>query len=207
MSTVSPQQQAATDAARYQADLSSQLSGIALPGIEDFIKSITQQLGKGGMPSDVSAVFDQARAQNNESFDTALKSNDAVMRQQALQSGGIFTTGQINSGIGQAALGLNNQRQMAERKLNMDEAHAGMTQYNTLLQMLGQSSGAAMNMGKGFSGNMLGAISGMSNQSQFGATMGGAASGAGLGGSIGGGYGAIAGALAGGAAGYFGSGG
>ena len=205
MSTESEQSKSASGLARYQAELGNELSDIALPGIQDVINSITRQLGKGGIPSDVSSIFDAARAQTNQSFDSSLKANTAMQRQQALQSGQVFSMGQVDSSISQAAEGMEQGRQQALRNLKYQETAAGMEQFNTLMSMLGQSSGAAMNLGKGFSANQAAAISGMSTSSQFGNTLGGASSGAALGTSIYPGWGTAIGAVAGGAAGYFGS--
>ena len=207
MSTESPKEEASTEAARTQVELQRRLSDVALPQLSEIIAALSKQLDtNGGENRDVARVFGEARKQLGESYGEQVSSNQNLVRQQALQSGNVFSSGQVDSAINQNAVLLDRQRAQGERNLQFQEAQASLGQYNTLMNMLGQSSGTALNIGRGFAGNQIGAIGGLSNSSPFGSALGGAASGASIGSSFGG-WGALIGGVAGGAAGYFGSGG
>ncbi len=204
MSSESPREAAAANASRQQSDLSAQLAGVAYPQIQSILGAITSQLGNGGMPTGISDVFNKARNEANQGYDTAIRSNEGLIRQQALQSGGVYSTGQLSDTQGKMALQMNQARDTAMQNLKFQEAQAGMTQYNSLMNMLGGGSNAALGFGNQFSGLQMGAINGMNNQSQLGSTLGGAAQGASLGSAFGG-WGALAGGVIGAGAGYLGS--
>jgi hypothetical protein len=206
MSTESPQQAAASSASRQQSDLTAQYANLAYPQLQSILGAITSQLGNGGMPTGIADVFSKARNEANQGFDTSIKSNEGLIRQQALQSGGVYSTGQINDTMGKMALQLNDARGTAMQNLRFQEAQAGMQQYNSLMNMLGQGSNTAMGLGNQFTGLQMGAIGGMNNQSQFGSALGGAATGAALGSQVSPGWGTLIGGVGGGIAGYLGSG-
>jgi hypothetical protein len=206
MSSESPKEEAAASASRQQSDLSAKLASMAYPQMQSILGAITSQLGNGGMPTGISDVFNKARNEANQSYDTSIKSNEGLIRQQALQSGGVYSTGQISDTQGKMALQMNQARDTAMNNLKFQEAQAGMGQYNQLMNMLGGGGNAAMNMGNQFTGLQMGAIGGMNNQSPLNATMGGAMAGAGAGSAFGP-WGALAGGVIGGGAGYLGSGG
>ncbi len=207
MSSESPREAAAAAASRNQTDLSAQLASLAYPQMQSILGAITSQLGNGGMPTGIADVFAKARNEANQSYDTSIKSNEGLIRQQALQSGGVYSTGQVNDTQGRMALQMNQARDTAMQNLKFQESQAGMTQYNQLMNMLGGGANAAMNMGNQFTGLQMGSLSGMNNTSQLGGAMGGAATGAALGTQISPGWGTLIGGVAGGIGGYLGSGG
>lgn len=206
MSSSSPQESAATEAARTNLGVQEQLSNIALPGLKATLDSLYQQLGTGNsLNADVHKTFDTARTQLGESYDQGLRSNQGLLQQQARQSGEIFQPQQVQDAISLQATQMDHQRAQGMRNLQFQESQAGLSQYNQLMTMLGQGSGAAFNMGQGFSSLQSGAIGGMNNKDPWGSTIGGAASGAALGTSISPGWGTAIGAVGGGLAGWLGS--
>jgi len=206
VSSASPQEAAAAEAARTNFDVQGQLSNIALPGLKATLDSLYQQLGTGNsLNQDVHNTFETARTQLGESYDQGLRSNQGLLQQQARQSGEIFQPQQVQDAISLQATQMDHQRVQGMRNLRFQESQAGLSQYNQLMTMLGQGSGAAFNMGQGFSSLQSGAIGGMNNQDPWGGALAGAGAGASLGGSIGGGYGAAIGAIGGGFAGYYGA--
>lgn len=209
MSTESPREQAAGNAAGQQAANSAQLAQAALPSIQDILSNISAETrgGFGSFLPGINSAFDTAKTGLDADYARAGQVSGASIRQRALQSGGVFAPDQINDATAQAGFQLEQDHQQALRNLNFNKSAANMQQFNALMGLLGAGSGAALNIGSGASGNQMQAIGGMSGSSPFGSALGGAASGASLGGSVGGGYGALIGAVAGGAAGYFGSGG
>ena len=204
MSSQSPQELAATKAQQANFDYQGTLSGISLPGIKATLESLQRQLGSGGLNQDVHAAFDSARSELGQGYENATMSAGNLTRQQALQSGEVYQPSQINDAITLQATQLDQQRVQGMRNLQFQEAQAGLTQYNQLMNLLGQGSGAALNLGQGYSGVQASAIGGMNNQSVLGGTLGGDATGAAAGSAFGA-YGAIAGGLIGAGAGYYGS--
>lgn len=206
MSTESPAQAASADVARTNANLAQQLNSTSFPELSQMLGLIRRELGSGGEPASISGAYGAARKQLDSSYDDALGNTKGLLNQQALQSGERFLPGQVNGVYGQYAQGLEQDRAQAQRRLQFGEANAGLSQYNQLLNMLGQGSGAALNLGRGYSGNQAAAIGGLSQSSQFGSALGGAASGAAIGTSIYPGWGTAIGGVVGGAAGLLGSG-
>lgn len=181
MSFESPAQAASADLARTNANLGGALSAIALPELRSVIGTIGSELGKGGEPASVATAYGAARRDLNTGYDSASRNTLGLLQQQAKQSGGRYLGGQVNATYGQYAQTLEEDRSQALRRLQFGEANAGLQQYNTLLNLLGQGSGAALNLGKGYLGNQAGAIQGLSQTSQGGAALSGAAGGAALG--------------------------
>lgn len=207
MSTRSPQEAAADNYQRTQASLAKQMADFGLPAIAGAGQRAWDTLrGFNEVPTDIAKVFGDARAGLEANFEQAGRVNAAQLQQSAVQSGGVFTTGQVDSAVKQAAFGLAKQKEQSDQRLNFQEATAGMDQFNTLVGFLGGGAQSALGLGRGFSQNQAGAIGGMSNQSVFGSTIGGASAGASAG-SVAGPWGTLIGGVAGGAAGYWGSGG
>lgn len=206
MSTESPAQAASADVARVQAQLSSQLGLQSLPELRSILGMVKQELGSGGMPQQASDVFDRARGDVNRGYAQAGTNMQGLLQQQAQQSGQRFLGGQVQAASQGYGIGLEQDHAQALRSLQMQQSQAGLGQYNQLLNLLGQGSGAALNLGRGFSGNQIGAIGGMSQGSQAGGALSGAAGGASIGTSIYPGWGTAVGAVVGGAAGYLSSG-
>lgn len=204
MSSASPQEQAATDAARVNYGINQELSNIALPGLKATLDSLAQQLGGGGLNQDVHRTFETARGELNQGYQNSLASSQGLIQQQARQSGDVYQPQQVQDAISLQATQYDHQRAQGMRNLQFQEAQAGLGQYNQLMAMLGQGAGAGLNLGRGFSSLQAGAIGGMPNSDPWGSALGGAASGAAMGGSIGGGWGAAIGAVGGGLAGYLG---
>lgn len=208
MSSTSPREEAATEAARTNFDFQQQLTNTALPGLKATLDSLQQQLGGGNMLNqDVHKTFESARGELQRGYETSLGANENLIRQQAMQSGEVYQPSQVSDTISTQARMMDQQRIAGLRNLQFQEAQAGLGQYNQLMNMLGQGSGAAFNIGKGFSSVQGGAIGGMSNSNPWGSAIGGAAAGAAAGSQIYPGWGTAIGAVAGGALGYFGGGG
>lgn len=206
MSSESPKEAAATEAARTNLGFQERLSEVALPGLKATLESLQRQLGGGGLNQDVHAAFEGARGQLGRGYENALASGENLTRQQALQSGEVYQPAQLQDALTLQATQLDRQRSQGMRNLQFQEAQAGLTQYNQLMNMLGQGSGAAFNLGQGFSGLQAGAIGGMSDSNPWGSALGGAASGASVGSAFGP-WGAVIGGAAGGIGGYFSGGG
>jgi hypothetical protein len=105
-----------------------------------------------------------------------------------------------------AATSLDRDRQSALKNLDFQSASSSRSDFNQVLQLLGQGTKTGLGLAQGFSGASGAAIGGLSNQSQFGGALGGAASGAGLGFTVGNVPGAVIGGVLGGVGGYLGAG-
>ena len=207
MSSQTPQQTAASDLARSQAYLSQQLAGVSLPEYSKIIGDLQTQLNGGQESPAVSAAFGAARSDLATNYAQAWNTNKEVLAQRAKQSGGMFASDQMADTNKANAFSLSKDFDQANRNLSFQETQANLGQYNTLLGMLGQASGAAMNAGSGYTGNQARAISGLSNSNPWGGALSGAASGAVAGTAINAGWGTAIGAVVGGVGGYLGSGG
>lgn len=206
MSTDSPQSAASADLSRTQAGLSQQLSNVAYPELKNIIDLLGREIGPGGEPASIRSAYGAARSQLNQGYADASQDTLGLLQQQAKQSGERFLPGQVNAAYGTYARGLEEDRSQAMRRLDFGEQQASLTQYTQLLQMLGQGSGAALNLGRGYSGNQAAAIGGLSGSSQFGSALGGAASGAAIGAQTGNPWAIAGGAVVGGLGGYFSAG-
>jgi hypothetical protein len=154
----------------------------------------------------VQGKFDTARKGINEDFAAAGKGGEAYATQAFAQSGSLYDTTRREDTILTAASNLETERRKAMRNLDFSEAEAGLSQFNSLMQLLGAGAGVGLNLGSGFSSAQTQAISGLSNQSSGWGAVGGAASGAALGSQIYPGWGTAIGAVLGAGAGYLGSG-
>lgn len=204
MSFESPMQASSAEAARSQAQRSSQLADVSLPQLKDILGRTLGDI-TGGMSPIVQKAFGEARTGIQSDFAAAGKGEQAYIPQAFAQAGGIYNTNQIEDAKLTAAQNLDFERRQAMKRLDFQEAEAGLSQYNSLLNLLGSGVGTGLNLAQGFSGTQSQAIAGMSNQSPGWGAIGGAASGAGIGAQFGGGYGALIGALIGGGAGYLGA--
>jgi hypothetical protein len=205
----SPQSEAAGAASANQAQLSQQLSNIALPSLKQNLGTLSGMLGSrtetGQLGIDAN-VRNQAIQQLNSGYQQAGQGQAEAINYGALRSGeGRLGPGVVSSAIGSAATGLERDRQQALRNLEFMSAQSSMSDYNQILSLLGQGTNQALGLGGGFAGNANAAIGGMSQNSQFGSIFGGAATGAGLGSSFGP-YGTVIGAVGGGIVGALGSG-
>jgi hypothetical protein len=212
VSTTSPQAQAAGEQSVWQAQLSQMLSGVALPELTQLMG----QNGLGGMLSgrDASGRLPQdaanlagATSQLNQSYGQAKMGSREAIAYGGLRSGeGRMSPGATGSATMSAATSLDRDRQSALRNLEFQSASSSMSDYNQVLQLLGQGTKSGLGLAQGFSGAAGSAIGGMSGQSQFGSALGGAASGAALGSSISPGWGTVIGGVVGGVAGGLGGG-
>jgi len=207
MSFVSPREAAAADAARLQSKYSAQLADLSLPELQKAIQSWQGDLTATGIAPSVQAAFAPAQAGIEKDYASAQRSQQFGIEQRFKQSGLPYSQNQLADAERQAATALDAQRFQANKNLQFAEAQAGMQQYNNLLNLLGAGSGAALNLGKGFSSVQQAAIGGLSNTSPGQGALGGAASGAAIGSEINAPWGTIIGGVLGGAAGYFGAGG
>ena len=163
-------------------------------GLQGMLGSVN---GSGQMAQDA-AVKTAAMGQLNQGYDQAQMGTREAIGYGALRSGeSRRSPGAVGSALGGAATGLERDRQAALRNLNFASAQSSMSDYNKVLQLLGQGTQTSLGLAQGFSGASGAAIGGLSNQTQAGGILGGAATGASLG-SYGGVYGAAIGAVAGG---------
>jgi hypothetical protein len=180
------------------------LSNVALPQLSSILGQVTADLNPSQISPSVQNAFNTARTGVNADYATAGRGQTAYINQSAAQSGGIWSTNQIQDQQVLAAQNLDQQRQGALQNLDFQESAAGMQQFNSLLQLLGQGSGTALGLGGGFGSAQAGAIGGMSNQSPGQGALSGGLAGAGTGAAFGP-YGALIGGVLGAGAGYFGS--
>jgi hypothetical protein len=185
--------------------LQSQFTEMAYPALKSLLDRIKGDLSGGfdKPPASVSTMFDAARTDMNKQYDQALTTSSGLIKQRATQSGGLFSTEQLGDATRTAAIGLEQDRAQAERQLSMQEASAGLGQFNQLMNLLGQGGRTALGMGQGGLGLQLGSIQGLSNTSQMGGAIAGASTGASLGSMGGLGWGTAIGGALGGLYGYF----
>lgn len=207
LSFETPQQSASAEAARGQATRSSQLADVSLPQLSSILSRIQGDLSANQIAPSVQSAFGAARTGINQDFATANKGEQAYIPQAFAQAGGIYNTNQMADAKLTAAQNLEFERRQAMKRLDFQEAEAGLTQYNSLLNLLGSGVGTGLNLATGFSGTQSQAISGLPQQSTGWGAISGAMGGASIGAQFGGGYGAILGALAGGIGGYASAGG
>ena len=179
---------------------------MSLPQLSSILSRITADVSPNGIAPSVQASFDTARTGINQDFATAGRSGQAYVKQAFAQSGSLYDTNQRSDAMLSAATNLEQERRGAMRNLDFSEAQAGLTQFNSLMSLLGAGAGEGLNLAGGFSNAQSGANSLLSNQSPGWGALGGAASGASLGASFGP-YGALIGGVLGAGAGYFGGGG
>lgn len=219
MSTTSAQTAAAGEQAQWQAQLSQELSGIALPEIQKMIGPggmVSSQLAStqgGNVKSSMdTGAYNSALGQLNQGYGQAAFGNKEAINYGALRSGE-RSGNVVGSALGSAATSLERDRQSALSNLQFQSASSSLTDYNQLLSLMGQGVNSSLGLAQGFSGAANSAIGGLSQNTQMGNTLGGLSAGAGLGATIGSvipGVGTViggaVGGLAGGAAGYFGGG-
>ncbi len=133
------------------------------------------------------------------------RGEQAYINQSFAQQGGIYNTNQQADAKLLAAQNLDLERKRSLQNLDFQEASAGMGQFNALLNLLGQGSGTALQLGGGFGAAQAGAIAGLPGTSQGQGALSGALAGAGTGATFGP-WGAVAGGVLGGLGGYYGSG-
>lgn len=203
MSSTSPREQAATDASQQAAQYQSQLGNIAYPELQKILSQITGDMSGGfnSIPGSVATAFSGIRSDMNTSYDRAKSSSMGTIKQEAKQGGGVYSTEMLTDATKSAGIALEHDRAASSRNLDFQEAQAGMGQFNSLMSLLGGGARTGMSIGGGGLGIEMGAIGGMSQNSQMGSTLGGAASGAGAG-SAAGPWGALIGGVLGGAYGY-----
>jgi len=217
MSTTSPQAAAAGEQAAYQAQLSQELSQIALPELKKMIGQggmVSSQLAStqgGAVKSSMdSGAYNSALGQLNQGYGQAAFGNREAINYGALRSN--ERSGNVmGSALGSAATSLERDRQAALSNLQFQSASSSLTDYNQLLSLMGQGVNSSLGLAQGFSGAANAAIGGLSQNTQMGSTLGGASAGAGLGATIGSvipGVGTViggaAGGLIGGVTGYLG---
>lgn len=204
MSSTSPQAAAAGDTAAWQAQLSQMLSGITMPELQKLMESgglsgMLGSVGANGQMGADAAIKSSATSQLNQGYDQAKTGSREAISYGALRSGeGRSSPGAVSSAITSAATSLDRDRTSALRNLDFQSASSSMTDYNKVLQMLGQGTNTALGLAQGFSGASGAAIGGLSGMSQAGGIIGGAATGAGIGTAINPGWGTAIGAVAGG---------
>ena len=152
----------------------------------------------GQMQQDAKVKAD-AVGQLNQGYNQAQTGTKEAISYGALRSGeGRRSPGATSSALGMAATGLERDRTAALRNLEFASAQSSLSDYNKVLQLLGQGANTSLGLAQGFSGAQGAAIGGLSGNSQAGNVMGGAASGAALGTSIYPGWGTAIGAVVGG---------
>lgn len=171
-----------------------------MPQLSDIIGRVGQDLNATGVAPSVHAQYGAARRGTESDFAQVGRGQQAYIGQQFAQSGGIYNTNQIADARMNAALTLDTQRKGALRNLQFQEAESGLSQYNTLLQLLGTGSAQALGLGGAFGGAQGTAIGGLSNVSEGGAALSGGVAGAGAGSAFGP-YGALLGGVLGAAGG------
>ncbi len=205
MSFESPQQSASAEAARTQSQRASDLWNVTSPQLSSILSRIQSDVSPNGIAPSVQQAFGKARQGIESDYGLAQKGEAAYLPQAFAQAGGVYNRNQLDDAKAQAAQNLDFERRAALKRLDYDESMAGMTQFNSLMNLLGAGAGTALNLSSGFSGAQASAIGGMSNKSPGWGALGGAASGAAMGAQFGGVYGAAAGGILGGLGGYFGS--
>jgi hypothetical protein len=190
--------------------MSQSLLNISLPEISSTLNSAFQDLKSaqgtgGGIPNSVRQQFDPVIAQTDKDYAMAGRGQSAYIKQANLQSGNQMNQQGTNSLLQQAGMSLEQSRRGAQQNLAYEEASAGLTQYNQLLDIMGLGTGEAI----GTAGSLMGlagtSISALNPQSLGGSVMGGAASGASAGSFLGP-WGTLIGGVIGGAAGAAGYG-
>lgn len=201
----SSQEKAAGEASRTQAQLASELWGASKGPMSEIFQMLQGEMAGGynQTPELVKREFAEARQGTNLSYDSAIKANRELAGARARTSGGVYSTGELDSAISQGTFALNQNRETAMRNLQFQEAQAGMGQWNNYLSLMGQGANQAIGLGQGFSGAGMGAISQMQSGGGWGGAAAGAAGGAAMGSQIYPGWGTAIGAVIGGAAGYF----
>jgi hypothetical protein len=204
VTTTSPQSAAADEQQQWQAALSKRLSSIAQPELASLTSQLSGMLSldaSGRMAGDAAALG-SATNQLNSSYDQAQMTNREQIGYGALRAGeSRLSPMGLSSAMGSSATSLERDRQSALRNLNFMSAQSSLSDYNQVLQLLGQGTQASLGLAQGFSGAAGSAIGGLSNQSQMGGVLGGAASGAALGSTIYPGWGTLIGGVVGGVAG------
>jgi hypothetical protein len=206
VSTTSPQSAAASQQAEWQATLAKQLSGVTLPELQQLmgpqgLHGMLSGADRSGRMAQDAQVRTQALGQLNQGYDQAKMGTREAVSYGGLRSGEARRSpGAMNAALGGAATSLERDRQAALRNLEFASAQSSMSDYNKVLQLLGQGSSTSLGLAQGFSGAQNAAIGGLSSGTQMGGIIGGASTGASLG-AYGGVYGAAAGAVIGGVAG------
>jgi hypothetical protein len=204
MSTTSPQSAAADAQQQWQASLSKRLSGIAQPELASITDQLSGMLSldaTGRMAGDA-GVLSSATNQLNASYDQAQNTNREQIGYGALRAGeSRLSPMGLSSAIGSSGTALERDRQSAMRNLQFMSAQSSLSDYNQVLQLLGQGTQASLGLAQGFGGAAGSAIQGLSGQTQMGGILGGAASGAALGSTVYPGWGTLIGGVVGGVAG------
>ena len=205
MSQTSPREEAAAQTQYSASQFQKQLTDVSYPELQQLLGSVQTDMAGGfnSIPSSVTSAFAPAFAANNATYSAQEGQAGGVLGQRAKQGGMNLTSGQLSDTTRSAISGLEQNRAQGNRNLKFEEASAGLTQYNSLIQALGGGARTALGLGSGGLGLELGAEGGMSNTSQFGSTLGGAAEGASLGSSVYPGWGTVIGGALGGLYGAF----
>ena len=203
------QSQGQADAAvvqRQQAEISTGLAAIGVPGISQSITGFLQDLGSPGQePKSVSDAFKTVSSEQNRNFDQQEKSAPLTEAQMAKQGGQQMDPGAVQYGSDYLVAGLEQQRKSAQRSLKTQETDASLAQRDfDISNLLGISQGGIGNS-FGFTSAQL-AYDQANNANPSAGALTGAASGAASGAAFGP-WGALAGGVIGGAAGYFSQGG
>lgn len=224
MSTSSPQAKAAGENAAWQANLSAQLGGVAIPELQKLLggydkpgliqNMLAQRDSSGRLPGDAAALAG-ATDELNRGYGRAGFNAYEGLNYAGLRSGeGRRSPGAMSGAWQGMATGLERDRMQALNNLQFMSAQSSMTDYNKLLGLMGQGVQTSLGLAQGFSGASNAAIGGLSTQTQMGSALGGMSAGAALGAGIGSiipglgtAVGGLVGGVAGGAAGYFGYGG
>lgn len=193
---------AAADASRQQQALADEAFPLLRRVIGEAGADINiDQTGKIGIPYSVQRQFDQAREGTNRDFDIAKRGSEVYTAQSFKQGGNPYTTDQLTDTLLSNGRMLEEARSRSMRQLQLEEAQAGMTQYNRLMNVMLGAEGTALNLGGGFGAARNAAIPFLPNQSKEGGAISGAMTGASAGSAFGP-YGALAGLFIGGGLGY-----
>lgn len=203
----SPQGEAASENARWQAELSRVLTGTALPQMKSSFAHILRNLeNPNEITPDVKAAFGPVYQGAADTYNQQKNVLQEVVAQQAKTStlpvSGLESGGSLARQAGE----LDTDYRRAVSTLRFQERAASMGDFQSLMAMLNQGVGSGLQLASGFGGASTGAIQGLSNQSQFGNILGGAVTGASMGSMGGLGLGTVIGGVIGAGAGALGYG-
>ena len=179
MTTISDRELGATNASKVAADFTGQLQRTGLPEIQNIMNMVTGQMS-GGFNSIMPMVkeqFDPIRSQMETEYTQMIGGSKAGIAQRAKQSGMPFGADAVDDATLKHATYLEQQRGLAENRLNIQEATANASEFQQLLSILGGGANTAIGLGTGNLQNMVGATGGMSQTSELGAIMSGVGTG------------------------------
>lgn len=171
--TETSQTKAASATAKWQSELAGQLSEIAIPELQAMmgpggqISSLLASTQGGKVKSTLDEqAYQAALGTLNQAYGQQGRISSEAIGYQGLRTGeGRRSPGAMTSAIGQAATALDKDRMAALRNLEFASAASSMTDYNKLLQLMGQGTQTGLQLAQGFAGIGTQGIGGLSNWS------------------------------------------